>query len=109
RVALPLVPAADALEARGPELRAGDLPLRVDVRRGERDAIVHLVVPVGIPAGLAGLPRTCEPPADATSADGAPPRCTAQFPRMIRALAATPDGATLLVAAFGAGVTVWQL
>src|SRR5690242_7741817 len=39
RVALPLVPAEDALEARGPELRAGDLPLRVDVRRGGHDAV----------------------------------------------------------------------
>ena len=109
RVALPLVPADDALEARGPELRAGDLPLRVAVRRGERDAVVHLVVPVGIPSGLAGLPRVCEPPVEGASADAAAPRCTAQFPRMIRALAATPDAATLLVAAFGAGVTVWQL
>jgi putative pyrroloquinoline-quinone binding quinoprotein len=109
RVALPLVPADDALEARGPELRAGDLPLRVDVRRGGRDAVVHLVVPVGMPSGLAGLPRVCEPPAEGASADAAAPRCTAQFPRMVRALAATPDGGTLLVAAFGAGVTVWQL
>jgi hypothetical protein len=109
RVALPLAPVDDALEARGPELRAGDVPLRVDVRRDGRDAVVHLVVPVGIPSGLAGLPRACEPPADAASADVARPRCTAQFPRMVRALAATPDGATLLVAAFGAGVTVWQL
>ena len=109
RVALPLAPVADALEARAPELRAGDVPLRVDVRRDGRDAVVHLVVPVGIPSGLAGLPRKCEPPADAASADGATTRCPAQFPRMIRALAATPDGGTLLVAAFGAGVTVWQL
>lgn len=109
RVALPLAPADDALEARGPELRAGDVPLRVDVQRGGRDAVVHLVVPVGIPSGLAGLPRVCEPPVDGASADGATPRCTAQFPRMIRALAATPDAGTLLVAAFGAGVTVWQL
>ena len=108
RVALPLAPVADALEARGPELRAGDVPLRVNVRRDGRDAVVHLVVPVGIPSGLAGLPRACNPPAEGEY-PGTAPRCTAQFPRMIRALVATPDGGTLLVAAFGAGVTVWQL
>jgi hypothetical protein len=37
------------------------------------------------------------------------PRCVLEFGRPITALASTPDGATLLVAAIDAGVSAWRL
>ena len=109
KVVLPLSAGDEALEARAAPLAIGDLPMEIDLERDGRVVALHLMVPVGIVPGLAGLPRVCTPPVGPAPRDGSMPRCTVDFPRMVRALAATPDGGTLLVAGFGHGVTLWTL
>ncbi len=104
---LALAPADDRLEAAGPPIATSDVQLHLALVRDGRPIELHLGVPVAAP-GLAGLPAACERPADADGAGGAPV-CTVQFPRMVRALATTPDARTALVAVFGHGVTGWRL
>jgi hypothetical protein len=106
---LPLVPSEDRLEARGPELPVGDVRVRLELVHDRRTIDLNLVVPVGIPAGLAGLPRGCGAPLGPVPRGELLPRCTVDFPRMVRALAATADARMLLVAVFAHGVSLWRL
>jgi len=94
---LPLVPAEGRLEARGPGLPVGDVRMRLDLVHDGRRVDVNLVVPVGIAPGLAGLPRACGAPLGPVPRGDLLPRCTVEFPRMVRALAATADARLLLV------------
>jgi WD40 repeat protein len=106
---LPLVAVEDRLEAQGPALPVGDVRIRLDLVHDRRTVDVHLVVPVGIAPGLAGLPRACGAPLGPAARGELLPRCTVEFPRMVRALAATADARLLLVGVFAHGVSVWRL
>ncbi len=106
---LPLHLAADHLEAAasplpGPEVSA-HFALTVDGEPAEMD----FLLPVG-PAGggAAGVPIHGCVPAAARGAARAP-RCTLDFARPIAVVAATPDGATALVAAVDLGVSAWHM
>jgi hypothetical protein len=109
RHVLPLSPAGESLEAVGPPLPVGDVRVRVALVRDGLPVEVHQGVAVGIAQGLVGLPRRCEPVVGPAGAGILLPACTVRFPRMVRALAALPDGRTLLVAVFAHGVSLWRL
>ena len=109
RLTLPLSPAGEWLEAVGPPLPVGDMRVRVALMRDGREVEAHQRVAVGIAQGLAGLPRLCSPVVGPAAAGIFQPVCTVRFPRMVRALAALPDGRTLLVAVFAHGVSLWRL
>ena len=109
RVLLSLAEVDGHLEAHGPPIPAGDVAVDVMLLREARSIELHVVVPAGIPPGLAGLPRACTPPVDAARDAAIAPRCVVDFPRMVRALATLRDPAMLLVAVFGHGVTLWRL
>jgi anaphase-promoting complex subunit 4 len=109
RVVVPLTPSDGHLEAHTREIPAGELAVEVRLVRAGRPIELHLVVPVGIPPGLAGLPRACQPPVDRAPDGVIGPRCVVDFPRMVRVLAVARDPTTLLVAVFGHGVTLWRL
>jgi hypothetical protein len=109
KLTLPLAPGADALEARATVLPVGDLAVHVALVREQRPLELSLVVPVGIAAGLTGLPRTCTAPLGPAPRGRVLPRCTVEFPRMVRALVTTPDAGLVLIGVFDHGVSLWRL
>ena len=109
QLTLPLTHTGEGLEARGPVLPVGDLRLRLELVHERRALDLNVVVPVGIAPGLVGLARECTAPLGPVPRGELLPRCTVDFPRMVRALAVTPDDGMLLVAVFARGVSLWRL
>lgn len=105
---LPLDRTGDHLAASGPPIAALEVEAHLALERDGRPLVMDLLLPVGIPAALVGLPRACEPPAGPPAPGGRLPRCTITFPRPVPALAATPDGTTALIAVNGHGVSAWR-
>jgi Cu/Ag efflux protein CusF/DNA-binding beta-propeller fold protein YncE len=110
RRTVPLVATRDAadefLEAVAPAFDGPDVVADVRLEREGQRVEMHFVLPLdggrggGVPAG------PCAPPEPAA---GRAPRCVLAFPLPVTFAAATPDGATGLVAAVGAGVTAWRM
>jgi Cu/Ag efflux protein CusF len=106
---LALALADDALEAKGASLGNAELTAHVELSVDGQPVEMDFLLPLASDAaGAAAVPtRGCIPvPPDA---ERRTPRCTLEFGRPITALAATPDGKTLLVAAIDAGVSAWRL
>jgi hypothetical protein len=103
-----LAPTRDHLEAHVPPLVDDDVVLHLALERAGRPFELHVRVPVGSD-GSAGFPRVCVPANGRAVGDGPTPRCTMRLPGMVRGLAVTPDGGTVVVDVFGHGVTAWRL
>jgi WD40 repeat protein len=106
---VPFRAAGDALEAAAGPLDVPEVPARVVLDVGGTAVDMDFLLPVaGSDPGAASVPlRGCVPVPAAP--DGLRPRCVLEFPRAVSALAATPDGALVLVAGVDLGVTAWQL
>lgn len=99
----------DALEAKGEPVTDAEITAHVELTVGGEPVEMDFLLPTGSGAvGAAAVPtHGCVPvPAEAGRRT---PRCVLEFGRPITALASTPDGATLLVAAVDAGVSAWRL
>ncbi len=101
--------ADDALEARGKPLADAEIAAHVELTVAGEGVEMDFLLPTASGAvGAAAVPtHGCVPvPAEAGRRT---PRCVLEFGRPITALAATADGATLLVAAIDAGVSAWRM
>lgn len=112
RQAIPLDPAADALEGLGPPLDGTSVTAHVRITKtGEPVMEMHPVLPLR--ADVTGAPAVpsgpCTAPDPAARGGSHLPRCILQFPASISALATTPDGALALIAVEGGGVTAWHM
>ena len=99
----------EALEAKGEPLADAEVTAHVELKVGSDTVEMDFVLPTtSASIGAAGVPtQGCTPvPAEPGRRT---PRCALDFPRAVTALAATRDGATLLVAAINAGVSAWRL
>jgi WD40 repeat protein len=108
RRSLPLVAGDEALEARGPALGAPTVNAAFALRRAGEPVEVSFLLPLGgVGGGAAGIPAEgCRAP---DPANAGTPRCVLTFAKPVAALAATPDGGTLLVALVDLGVSAWRL
>jgi WD40 repeat protein len=107
---LPLALAGDHLAAAGPTpageevvarfaLRVGGAPVEMDFSLALADERL----------GAAGVPVGGCRPVPSGSGTGRAPSCSLDFGAAVTALAATPDGTTLLVAAVDRGVSAWRM
>lgn len=106
---LVLAVADDALEAKGAPIAEAEVTAHVELSVGGEAVEMDFLLPTtSASAGAAGVPTE-----GCVAVPAFPgrrtPRCTLDFGRPISALAATPDGTTLLVAAIDAGVSTWRL
>ncbi|HLY37401.1 MAG TPA: copper-binding protein [Candidatus Binatia bacterium] len=111
RRTLALRPAADALEATGPPLPGSEVLAHVDVVWDGSPVEANYVLPLrpGATAAVLVPEGDCTPPpADATTG-GRRPRCVLVFPKRIAALAASPDGAVVVVSTMNGGITAWRM
>jgi len=101
--------ADDALEARGGPLADAEVAAHVELTVGGEPVEMDFLLPTaGGAVGAAAVPtQGCVPVA--AEPGRRTPRCVLEFGRPITALAATPDGSTLLIAAIDAGVSTWRL
>ena len=112
RRTLPLAADADSLVAVSP-LPAGQdqIEARFELKVNGEPVEIDFTLPVGLAAG--GAPGTmaadCSPPVEEPSPGRHSPRCVLHLERPVSALAATADGAKLLVAAVDLGVSEWRL
>jgi len=104
---LTLVPAGDALEARG-SLAAAVVPATVAlVRDGQPFAVKVLLDLTGTKAGVWQMPETgCLSPQDATPRG---PRCTIAFPGSFTAVSTSPHGERAIVSVAHGATSVWRL
>jgi WD40 repeat protein/Cu/Ag efflux protein CusF len=109
-VDLPLRATDDALAAAGAPLAARDVTAHFALTVDGAPVEMDFLLPVAGGAGVAGVPvRGCTPFGERPREPGRLPRCTLAFARTISALAATPDGSTLLVGAVDVAVSAWRL
>jgi len=101
--------ADDALEAKGDALADAEVAAHVELTVAGGPVEMDFLLPTTSGAiGAAAVPTHGCVPVQA-EAGRRTPRCVLEFGRPITALASTPDGATLLVAAVDAGVSAWRL
>jgi Cu/Ag efflux protein CusF/DNA-binding beta-propeller fold protein YncE len=99
----------EALEARGEPLATAEVTAHVALKVAGEPVEMDFVLPItAASTGAAGVPAAgCTPvPAEPGTCT---PRCALDFGRAVTALAVTPDGGTLLVAAVDVGVSAWRL
>ena len=111
RRTLALRPAGDALEATGPPLPGSELLAHVDVVWDGSRVDANYVLPLrpGATAAVLVPEGGCTPPPADTATGGRRPRCVLAFPKRIAALAASPDGAVIVVSTMNGGVTTWRM
>jgi WD40 repeat protein len=96
----------DALAAAAPGLTDAEVPVHVALTVAGDPVEMDFLLPVAAGApGSANAPlHGCEP-----LPPGAGPRCTLDFAKTVSAIAASPDGTTVLVAAVDRGVSARRL
>ena len=100
-----LVPEGDALVGQGPPIGGPRTAARFTIATAEGSLTAAAVLPVA--AGSAGAPSVAQ--TRCTPDDAAGARCAIRLGQPVTALAVSPDGGTLVVAAAGGAVTVWRL
>lgn len=101
--------AGDALEVNGPPIAEAEVTAHVELTVDGEAVEMDFLLPTAAGAtGAAAVPTAGCVPVPAVAGTRTP-RCAIAFGRPVTALAATPDGATLLVAAVDAGVSAWRL
>ena len=107
---LPLASVGEALEAHGPPLKGSAVYAHVELMRDGQPIEMSFALPLtnDAPAAAGIPPNGCVSPAADTSANRSP-RCVLAFSAPVTAIAATPDGALVLVAVVGLGVSAWRL
>ncbi len=106
---LPLGVSEEALEARGPPLGGPEVRAHVQIARDGAPVELHFLLPLRADrSGAALVPAEgCVP---VVPAEGPrQPRCVLTFPQPVTVVTTTPDGATALLAAVNAWVTVWRM
>ena len=107
---LPLRKSVDSLEARTAAPTSVTVEARIDLLVDDAPLSVEFLLPIGARSGgAAGVPlEGCVALAGETAGLRSP-RCTLAFASEVTALAATPDGKRLLLAAVDVGTSVWTL
>jgi WD40 repeat protein len=110
-VGLPLRAAGGSLVARGAPFAADRVDARFELVVRGAPAQIGLSLQRGGEGAPSGVePSGCEPLPSPSGASHEPvPRCVLRFHRGIAALASSPDGATLVVAAADAAVSTWHV
>lgn len=107
---LTLVRQGDALKARTIPPSRPTVEVRIDLSVDDAPLSVEFLLPIGARSGgAAGVPlEGCVPPVREVSGRRSP-RCTLAFASEVTAIATTPDGKRLLLAAVDVGTSVWAL
>jgi DNA-binding beta-propeller fold protein YncE len=100
-----LAPDGDALVGRGDALGGERVGVWIALTPADGPLAAEFTLP--LVAGVSGVAAVAQTTCTPAATPG--PRCTIAFGQAISALAISPDGATLVVAAVGAGVSVWRL